>query len=103
VAELVQGKLTSKQGALRRAREGRLTQAQRWGLAECWARLEELAAALSRGETRRGEEGAACPDLFVPEAVELLERIPGVGERTAQTRSAEIGKGGSLACVHPSR
>jgi hypothetical protein len=52
LAELVQGKLTSKQGALRRAREGRLTQAQRWGLAECWARLEELAAALSTQRTK---------------------------------------------------
>jgi transposase len=91
LAELAQGKLTSKKGALRRAREGRLTQAQRWVLAEGWARLEELEAALSRGETRSGEEGAACPDLFVPEAGELLERIPGVGERTAQPSSAELG------------
>ncbi len=91
LAELAQGKLKSKQGELRRAREGRLTQAQRWVLAEFLARLEELEAALSRVETRIGEEVAACPDLFVQEAVELLDSIPGGGERTAQTIMAEIG------------
>jgi transposase len=91
LAELAQGKLKSKKGELRRALEGRLTQAQRWVLAEFLARLEELEAALSRVETRIGEEVAACPDLFVQEAVELLDSIPGVGERTAQTIIAEIG------------
>ena len=91
LAELAQGKLKSKKGELRRALEGRLTQAQRWVLAEFLARLEELEAALSRVETRIGEEVAACPNLFVQEAVELLDSIPGVGERTAQTIIAEIG------------
>src|SRR5207245_2007959 len=41
LAELAQGKLRSKQAELRRALEGRLTQAQRWVLAEFLARLEE--------------------------------------------------------------
>jgi transposase len=40
---------------------------------------------------RIGEEVTACADSFVSEAVELLERIPGVGIRTAQTIVAEIG------------
>ena len=91
LAELAQGKLRSKQAELRRALEGRLTQAQRWVLAEFLARLEELEAALTRVETRIGEAVAACPDPFVQEAVELLDTIPGVGERTAQTIVAEIG------------
>ncbi len=55
------------------------------------ARLEELEAALTRVETRIGEEVQACPDPFVKEAVELLDSIPGVGERVAQTIIAEMG------------
>ena len=54
-------------------------------------RVEELEAALTRVETRIGEEVAAYADPFVPEAVELLESMPGVGKRTAQTMVAAIG------------
>lgn len=49
---LAQGKLKSKKGELRRVLEGRLTQAQRWVLAELLARLEEPDAALTRMDTR---------------------------------------------------
>jgi transposase len=90
-AELAPGKLKSKQSELRRALEGRLTQTQRWVLTELRARLDELEAALTRVETRLGEEGAACPDPVGKEAVERLDSIPGVGERTAQPLSAAIG------------
>lgn len=91
LAEMAQGKLKSKKGELRRALEGRLTQVQRWVLTELLARLDELEAARTRVETRIGEEVKANPDPFMPEAVELLDSIPGVGERTAQTLIAEIG------------
>ena len=91
LAELAQGKLKSKKAELRRALEGCLTPVQRWVLTQLLTRVEELEAALTRVETRIGEEVAACPDPFVPEAVELLESIPGVGKRTAQTIVAEIG------------
>jgi transposase len=91
LAEMAQGKLKSKKGELRRALEGRLTQVQRWVLTELLARLDELEAALTRVETRIGEEVKANPDPFVQEAVALLDSIPGVGERTAQTIIAEIG------------
>ena len=91
LAELAQGKLKSKKSELRRALAGHLTQVQRWVLAELLTRVEELEAALTRVEARIGEEVTACPDPFVPEAVELLESIPGVGKRTAQTIVAEIG------------
>jgi transposase len=88
---MAQGKLKSKKAELRRALEGRLTQVQRWVLAEFLTRVEELEAALTRVEARIGEEVTACADPFVPEAVELLESIPGVGVRTAQAIVAEIG------------
>src|SRR5262245_26013468 len=91
LAELAQGKLKSKKAELRRALAGHLTQVQRWVLTEWLVRVEELEAALTRGETRIDEEVTACADPFVPEAVELLESIPGVGVRTAQTIVAEIG------------
>jgi transposase len=91
LAELAQGKLKSKKGELRRALEGRLTQAQRWVLTELLARLDELEVALSRAEARIGEEVATCRDPFVKEAVELLDSIPGVGEQVAQTIIAEMG------------
>jgi transposase len=91
LAELAQGKLRSKRSELRRALDGCLTQVQRWVLMELLTRVEELEAALTHVETRIGEEVVACADPFVPEAVELLESIPGVGQRTAQTIVAEVG------------
>ena len=91
LAELAQGKLKRKKSELRRALAGHLTPVQRWVLAELLTREEELEAARTRVEGRIGEEVAACPDPFVSEAVELLESIPGVGQRTAQTIVAEIG------------
>ena len=91
LAELAQGKLKNKKAELRRALAGRFTQVQRWVLAEFLTRVEELEVALTRVEARIGEEVTACADPFVPEAVELLESIPGVGVRTAQTIVAEIG------------
>jgi transposase len=91
LAERTQGKLQSKKAELRRALNGRLTQVQRWVLAELLSRVAELEAALRRVEAGIGEEIAACPDSFVPDAVALLESIPGVGERTAPTIVAEIG------------
>ena len=60
-------------------------------LAEFLTRVEELEAARTRVEARIGEEMTTCSDPFVPEAVALLESIPGVGVRTAQTIVAEIG------------
>jgi transposase len=91
LAEMARGKLKSKKAELRRALEGRLTPVQRWVLAEFLTRVEELEAVLTRVEARIGEEVTACADPFVPEAVELLESIPGVGVRTAQAIVAEIG------------
>jgi transposase len=91
LAELAQGKLKSKKVEVRRALTGCLPPGQRWVLTELLARVEEVEAAPGRVETRMGEEAATCPDPFVPEAVKLLESIPGVGPWSAQTLVAEIG------------
>jgi transposase len=91
LTELAQGKLKSQKAELRRALAGCLTPVQRWVLTELLTRVEELEAAQARAETRISEEVATCADPFVPQAVELLESIPGIGQWTAQTIVAEIG------------
>ncbi len=91
LAEFAQGKLKNKKAALRRALTGSLTPVQRWVLRELLTRAEELEAARGRVETRLHEAVAMCTDPFGAEAVELLESIPGIGQRTAQTIVAEIG------------
>lgn len=91
LTELAQGKLKSKKAELRRALEGRLTQAQRWVLTELLTRLAELEAALTRVETQIRAEVANCPDPFVQPAVELLDSMPGIGERVAQIIVSEVG------------
>src|SRR5262245_48514763 len=91
LAELAQGRLKTKKAALRQALAGQLTAAQRWVLSELLVRWEELDRALTRVEARIREEVEACPAPFVPEAVALLDSIPGVGEPVAHTIVAEIG------------
>jgi len=91
LAELAQGRLKSKKGELRQALAGQLTVVQRWVLSELLERWEELDRALARVEARIREEVQACADPFVPEAVELLDSIPGVGEHVAHAIVAEIG------------
>lgn len=91
LAELARGKLRSKRGELKRALEGRLTEVQRWVLGELLTHLEELDAGLTRVVERITEEVETNADPFVPEAVKLLDSIPGIGERTAQIIIAEMG------------
>lgn len=78
LAEMARGKLRDKKHELQRALEGRLTKAQRFVLAELLSRVDELEAAIARvsGELRR--EVSESTDPFIPEAVKLLETIPGV-------------------------
>ena len=80
-----------KKPAFVRALDGRLTDTQRWVLGELLARYDELEAALTRVEAHIRQALEESPDPFVPEAVGLLDTIPGVGEQVAQTIVAEIG------------
>ncbi len=91
LAALAKGSLKQKEAELRRALEGRLTAAQRFVLAELVARVEELDAALGRvnEEIKREVEGSENP--FLGKAIELLQTIPGIGERVAQVIVSEIG------------
>jgi transposase len=91
MSEFARRRLKSKMPELKRALEGRLTKSQRWVLAELLSRYEELEAAIKRFEQQIDEEVRDSADPFVSKAVDLLETIPGVGERVAKIIVSEIG------------
>ena len=91
LAALAKGRLKEKEHELRRALDGRLTTAQRFVLAELVNRVEELDAALKRVNEEIKREVEASENPFLGKAIELLQTIPGIGERAAQVIVSEIG------------
>ena len=88
---LARGRLKEKKPELRRALTSRLTAAQQFVLSELLVRLSELEAATTRVSERIAKEVEESADPFVPEAVKLLQTIPGIGERVAEVIVSEIG------------
>jgi len=91
MSRMARGRLKRKQGELKRALSGQLTEAQRWVLSELLDQYDRVKEAISKVEQKIREEVAAAPDPFVSEAVKLMDTIPGVGETIAQILAAEIG------------
>ena len=91
LVELARGTLKGKKPELRRALTSRLTPAQRFVLNELLRRLVELETATARVSEQIVREVAESPDPFDPEAVKLLETIPGIALRVAEIIIAEIG------------
>jgi transposase len=91
MSHLAQTSLKRKPPQLQQALEGRMTQAQRWILGQLLDQYAQVEAALQRVEERIRQEVDNSADPFVPEAVQLLDTIPGVGETVAQIIVAEIG------------
>jgi transposase len=91
LAEMARGRLRGKKVELQRALRGRLTAAQRFVLSELLDRYDELEAAILRVNEQIRQEVAEGPDSFVREAMQLLQTIPGVGERVAEAIVSEIG------------
>ncbi len=91
LAHLAKGRLKEKEVELRRALHGRLTAAQCFVLRELLARLDELDAALARVQDEIKREVKASENPFLAEAIELVQSIPGVGERVAEVIVSEIG------------
>ncbi len=60
-------------------------------LGQLLTRDEEIERAVERVGRQIDEEVREGPDPFVAEAVELLQTIPGVGERVAETIVSESG------------
>jgi transposase len=91
MSHLAQGLLKRKQPQLQQALDGRFTSAQQWILGQLLDQYDQMEAALQRVVERIGQEVASSADPFVPEAVKLLDTIPGIGETVAQIIVAEIG------------
>jgi len=91
MAQMARGALREKEAQLRRALTGKLTRSQRFVLKELLRQLDETEAAIARvsQQIQLQTQENHCP--FVPEAVELLQTIPGVGERVAEAIISEIG------------
>ena len=88
---LAQRTLPRKQPQLPPALEGRFTPAQRGILGQLLDQDDQVEAALQHVAERIRQEGDTRADPFVPEAVQVLDTIPGVGETVAQIIVAEIG------------
>ncbi|MGH2398127.1 MAG: IS110 family transposase, partial [bacterium] len=91
LAELALGRLKSKREQLQKAVVGRLTETQRWLLGQLLGRYDQVEAALARVQERIDQQIREDEDPFVPQAAELLDTIPGVGEAVAETIISEIG------------
>ena len=68
-----------------------MTQAQRWVLGQLLDQYDQVEAALQSAAERIRQEVESRADPCVPEAVQLLDTIPGIGETVAQIIVAEIG------------
>jgi len=91
MSHLAQRTLKRKQPQLQQALEGRFTPAQRWILGQLLDQYAHGEAALQSVAERIRQEVDSSADPFVPEAVKLLDTIPGIGETVAQIIVAEIG------------
>lgn len=92
IVALADDKLYAKHVELRRAVDGRLTQAQRFVLADLLDRYDEVEQAIARVNARVAEEvGSEQQDPFVEEAIAKLDEMTGIGQRIAEVIVAEIG------------
>lgn len=88
MAQLAKGKLKAQ---LEQALTGSLTQTQRFLLKELLDQYDHLQGAIDRTNVEIQRQLQSSPNPFLPEAIKLLQTIPGVGERVAETIVSEIG------------
>lgn len=92
IVALADRQLDGKRELLRKAVNGRLTDAQRYVLGEVLDRYEEVDRAIARVSERiREEVGTQQQDPFVVEAIRLLDGVTGIGEQVAEVIISEIG------------
>lgn len=89
MATLAQKQLKKKTTELRRSLVGKLTEAQRWVLTELLNQYEDTEAAVVRVDERIDRELTKHP--FVKEAVQMIDKIPGIGTQNAEDVISEIG------------
>jgi transposase len=91
MALLAKGKLKAKNAQLKQALNGSLTPTQRFLLKELLLQYDQLQEAIDRTTVELERQFQSNEDSFLREAVELLQTIPGVGQRVAETIISEIG------------
>lgn len=92
IVALADDRLSAKHFELRRAVDGRLTEAQRFVLADLLDRYDEVEQAIARVNARVAEEvGSEQQNPFVEEAIAKLDEMTGIGQRIAEVIVAEIG------------
>jgi transposase len=91
LAQLAKGKLKAKAGQLKQSLTGHLTPTQRFLLQELLRQYNHLDEAMTRTAAELQRQIQESPDPFLPQAVDLLQTIPGVGARVAETLVSEIG------------
>src|SRR5881398_2772909 len=78
MSHLARRALKRKQPQLQQALEGRVTPAQRWILGQLLDQYDQVEAALQSVAERIRQEVDSSADPFVPEAVQLLDTVPGI-------------------------
>ena len=91
LAQLAKGKLRAKAAQLKQSLTGHLTPTQRFLLQELLRQDDQLEEAMARTIAEIQRQLQESPDPFLPQAVDLLQTIPGVGARVAETLVSEIG------------
>jgi transposase len=91
LALMAKGKLKSKRAQLKQSLTGSLTPTQRFLLKELLQQYDQLQSAIDRTSKAIQAQAEMSSDPFLSKAVELLQTIPGVGQRVAETIVSEIG------------
>jgi transposase len=91
LAQLAKGKLKAKAAPLKQSLTGHLTSTHRFLLQELLRQYDYLDEAMVRTAAEIQRQIQESPDPFLPQAVDLLQTIPGVGARVAETLVSEIG------------
>jgi transposase len=91
LAQLAKGKLKAKAAQLQQSLTGHLTPTHRFLLQELLHHYDHLDEAIARTTTEMDRQLHESPDPLLPQAVDLLQTIPGVGARVAETLVSEIG------------
>lgn len=91
LAQLAKGKLKAKAAQLKQSLTGHLTPTQRFLLQALLHQYDHLDEAIARTATEIQRQLHESPAPFLPHAVDLLQTIPGVGARVAETLVSEIG------------
>jgi transposase len=91
LAQLAKGKLKAKAAQLKQSLTGHWSPTQRFLLQELLRQYDQLDEAMARTTVEIHRQLQESPDPFLPQAVDLLQTIPGVGARVAETLVSEIG------------